>query len=165
MAATEGNQWWRLRATHGRDLIFSSPELLWSACCEYFEVTDERKWKKKDWVGKDADEVMRETDTPYTKSGLYVFLDIDRKTWDLYAGREDFIPVVTRVEQIIWTQKFEGASVGAYNANIIARELGLRDGSDITSGGDKLPGAVQLPPGMTFEQLERWANEQPEGGA
>lgn len=43
---------------------------------------------------------------------------------------EDFLKVITRIEEIIYTQKFEGAVVGAYNANIIARDLGLREGID-----------------------------------
>jgi hypothetical protein len=133
MSAPKGNQFWKLRATHGRDLIFSSPTVLWEACTEYFEATDERKWVKKDWVGKDAVEVERETDAPYTLTGLFVFLDIDRKTWDLYRNREDFIPICTRVEQIMFTQKFEGAAVGAFNPSIIARDLGLRDNVDVKS--------------------------------
>lgn len=138
MAAPAGNQFWKLRSSHGRDLIFSAPTVLWEACCEYFEKTDQRKWIKKDWVGKDAFEVERKTDTPYTLSGLYVFLDIDRTTWELYREREDFIPIITRVEQIIYTQKFEGAAVGAYNANIIARDLGLADKKE-------LAGSVNMP--------------------
>jgi len=64
MAATKGNQWWKLRAKHGRDKIFKTPALLWEACVEYFEATDKRKWIQKDWVGKDAYQVERETDTP-----------------------------------------------------------------------------------------------------
>lgn len=129
MAAPSGNQFWKLRATHGRELIFSSPTVLWEACCEYFEATDARKWIRKDWVGKDAIEVDRETDTPYTMSGLYVFLDIVPSTWTNYKSSEnkDFLEIITRVEQIIFTQKFEGAAVGAYNANIISRDLGLID--------------------------------------
>ena len=36
-----------------------------------------------------------------------------------------FIDIITRIEEIIETQQFEGASVGVFNANIIARKLGL----------------------------------------
>ena len=133
--APEGNQFWKLRSKHGRDMIFSSPTILWEACVEYFEATDARLWVKKDWVGKDAVEVLRESQPPYTLSGLYVFLDIDRKTWDSYRKREDFFPIVTRVEQIMFTQKFEGAAVGAFNHNIIARELGLLDKQEIKHEG------------------------------
>lgn len=137
-AAPVGNQFWKLRSKHGRDLIFSSPTILWEAACEYFEATDKRKWVRKDWVGKDAIEVERITDTPYTLTGLFVFLDTNKQTWSDYRKRQDFVDVVTRIEQIMYSQKFEGASVGAFNANIIARDLGLRDNSDVTSGGEKI---------------------------
>lgn len=133
MPAPSGNEFWKLRSKHGRELLFSSPTVLWEACCEYFEATSQRKWIKKDWVGKDAMEVERETDAPFTLTGLYIFLDISAQTWKDYRGREDFIEVVARVENIIYTQKFEGAAVGAYNANIIARDLGLRDNMDVKS--------------------------------
>ena len=137
MAAPKGNQFWKLRSKHGRELIFSSPTVLWEACVEYLEATDARVWVKKDWVGKNAIPVDRETVPPYTLTGLFVFLDIDRKTWDLYRNREDFIPVVTRIEQIMYTQKFEGATVGAFNPSIIARELGLKDTSEVNINADR----------------------------
>lgn len=142
MPATPGNQFWKLRSKHGRDLIFSSPAILWEAAVEYFEATDKRKWIRKDWVGKDAKEVNRETDTPYTMTGLYVFLDIVTSTWTNYKTNKDFLDVITRIEQIIYTQKFEGAAVGAYNANIIARDLGLKETQEInqkTIIGDLTP--------------------------
>ena len=142
MGAPINNQFWKLRAKHGRDRIFETPEMLWDSCMQYLEATSKRKWVKKDWVGKDAEPVNRETDTPFTLTGLYVFLDIDRKTWDLYRDREDFIPIITRVEQIIYTQKFEGAAVGAFNPNIIARDLGLKDHSDITTDGESIKPAI-----------------------
>ena len=128
------NQFWKHRSKHGRDKLFATPKLLWDAACEYFEATDQRKWVKKDWVGKDAFEVERETETPYTLTGLYLFLDVNhayfsdfKKTCSL-----DFSDIITRIEQIIYTQKFEGAAVGAFNANIIARDLGLANKEDIT---------------------------------
>lgn len=143
-----GNQFWKLRSKHGRDFLFATPELLWEAACEYFEHTDRRKWKKKDWVGKDAIEVERETETPYTLTGLFLYIDCDKGYFnafkknldkkDLDQRGKDFFVIIARIEQIIYTQKFEGASVGAFNANIIARDLGLRDGADITSGGESI---------------------------
>jgi hypothetical protein len=134
MAAPIGNQFWKLRSKHGREKIFESPENLWQAAVEYFEATDKRKWIQKDWVGKDAHQVERETDTPYTITGLCLYLDIDEKSFNNYTNKEeykDFFPIITRIRQIIYTQKFEGATVGAYNANIIARDLGLRDKQEI----------------------------------
>lgn len=126
-----GNNFWELRSTHGRNLIFASPEILWEAVKEYFEVTSQRVWTKKDWVGKDALEVERESTPPFTLTGLRIFLGISAQTWIDYKNRKDFVEVCTRVEEIIYTQKFEGATIGAYNANIIARDLGLADKREV----------------------------------
>lgn len=141
MSATVGNQWWKLRAKHGRDKIFSSPDVLWEAACEYFEATENRKWIKKDWVGKDAEMVYRESDTPFTITGLCIFLDIDLITWRNYKINEnykDFFNIITHIEQIIYTQKFEGAVNGTFKENIIARELGLGEKTDMTTNGETI---------------------------
>ena len=60
-----------------------------------------------------------------------MFIGIAVNTFREYQSREDFVTVTTRAREIIYTQKFEGAAVGAFNANIIARDLGLRDQKDI----------------------------------
>lgn len=136
MAAEKGNEWWKQRSKHGRDKILSSPDYLWEEAVKYFEATDKRKWVRKDWVGKDAIEVSRETETPYTFTGLFLFLDIDENTWQRYRKEkpyEDFWAITARIDKIIYTQKFEGAAVGAFNANIIARDLGLADKKDVSS--------------------------------
>lgn len=138
MAAPIGNQFWKLRSKHGVDALFTDPKKLWEAAVEYFEATDKRKWVKKDWVGKDAIEVERETDTPYTITGLCIYLGCEVSWWRSFKGTEtflqkDFGTVYHSIDQIIYNQKFEGAAVGAYNANIIARDLGLRDGMNLAT--------------------------------
>ena len=70
-----------------------------------------------------------------TIDGLCIFLDIARRTWDGYCERDDFVPVTTRVAEIIRTQKFQGAAAELLNANIIARELGLADKSELSGAG------------------------------
>lgn len=125
-----GNQWWAKRSTIGRGKLFDSPETLWDACVEYFEYTDSRKWNKVDYKGSNVERVEIPTDTPYTLSGLRIFLDIDFQTWINYRskeGYEDFFDITRKVEEIIYTQKFEGATVGVYNASIVARDLGLAE--------------------------------------
>lgn len=141
MAATKGNKWWMLRAKHGRDKLFATPDLLWMAALEYFEHTDSRKWVKKDWVGKDAMPVDRETETPYTLSGLYLYINCSKSYWSEFKkalvakgddDSKDFLEVITRIENIIYTQKIEGASVGAFNANIVSMELGLKQHTEVS---------------------------------
>lgn len=156
MGAPEGNQFWKLRSKHGRDRLFSDPNALWESACEYFEATDARKWVKKDWVGKDGIEVERENETPYTKSGLCLYLDVSewRLLTDLKNVSEDFSQVISRIENIIITQKTEGASVGAFNASIVSLELGLKQAIDVTSGGDKMQSIpIVLKDGKSFDDL------------
>lgn len=135
MAAPVGNQFWKARSTHGRTPIFADPDVLWAACEEYFAWVEENPlWESKPFafqgvVTVEAMPKMR----AMTISGLCIFLDIARKSWDEYRSRKDFLPVVTRVEEIIRTQKFEGASADLLNPNIIARDLGLADKKDLTS--------------------------------
>lgn len=136
MAAPKGNQFWKLRSKHGRDLLFSTPELLWEAACEYFEHTDNRTWIKKDWVGKDAKEVNRESTPPYTLRGFLLYIGANLSYWSEFktakaANLNGFPEIIHAIEEIIYNQKFEGAAVGAFNANIIARDLGLREQSEI----------------------------------
>lgn len=135
MAASKNNQWWKLRAKHGRDKIFSSPEMLWDACIEYFEATDKRKWNKIEYKsnGKGLRKVSIPTDTPYTITGLCIYLGVGTSTWHDYKNKteyKDFSEVISQVEDIMFTQKFEGATVGAFNASIIARDLSLVDKSE-----------------------------------
>jgi len=133
-AAPKGNQFWKLRSSIGRDKIFESPEQLWKGCQEYFESVDNRKWIRVEYNGKDATRCEVPNETPYTLTGLCLFLDIDLKTWNNYKNRSEdkhFSQTIAQVENIIYTQKYEGAMVGAFNANITARDLGLRDSKDI----------------------------------
>jgi hypothetical protein len=67
-----------------------------------------------------------------TVAGLCLFLDISQEAFGDYRAREGFSDVTTRVDDIIRTQKFTGAAAGLLNANIIARDLGLADKSELT---------------------------------
>jgi hypothetical protein len=139
MAAPEGNQYWRLRESHGRELEYSNPEELLSEIVRYFEWCDQHPWNRNEAI-KSGDKVGTTvavpTARPYTISGLCIHLGISFKTWKEYGKRQDFLHIITRAEEIIETQQFEGAAVGAFNANIIARKLGLSDKSELVGKGD-----------------------------
>ncbi len=125
MGAPKNNQFWKARSKHGRDKVFSSPDVLWEASCEYFQWCDDNKW--------DGEKVR-----PYTIEGLCIFLGINSRTFRNYQSKDeykDFLPILSTIEDIIRTQKFEGAAVGAFNSNIIARDLGLKDETSIEHKG------------------------------
>ena len=67
-----------------------------------------------------------------------LFADITHETWLNYKKNKDFFGVTTRIESTIKSQKFEGAAAELLNPNIIARDLGLKEKSDITSDDEKI---------------------------
>lgn len=141
MAAPKNNQFWKLRSKNGRDTLFSSPELLWSAACEYFEWCDNTPWYKKEAIksGKKPGKIIDiPTSRPYTISGLCCYLGCNESYFRKFNidNNKDFCPVISMIEQIIETQQIEGAMVGAFNANIVSRKLGLSDKQEINNTGD-----------------------------
>ncbi|MER8938715.1 DNA-packaging protein [Mesorhizobium sp. M0915] len=137
MPAPVGNQFWKARSTHGRSPIFASPDDLWAAAVEYFEwVETNPLYEAKPFAYQGAVTIesvakMR----AMTITGLCIFLDISMQAWSEYKQREGFGEITTRVDEIIRTQKFEGASADLLNANIIARDLGLADKSELNVAG------------------------------
>ena len=127
MAAEKGNRYWKDRSQDGRDLIWSTPDELWKECKEYFKVTSERVWNKTEFRGVQAKEVKVPTSVPFSLTGLCLHLDCCLTTFKNYEKKEDFVIVTSKIRNIIENQQFEGAVVGAFNANIIARKLGLAE--------------------------------------
>lgn len=130
-----GNRFWEARSKHGRNPKFNNPDDLWDACCEYFN------WNADNPLYEDNLVTFQGTAThePIAKmramtiAGLCLFLDITEGTWfEWKKSRPDLSEVITRAEMIIRKQKFEGASAGLLNANIIARDLGLADKQELT---------------------------------
>lgn len=133
MAAPKGNRFWEARSSHGRKPVFENPDQLWKACCEYFDwiesnpLYESKAFAFQGVVTQAAIPKMR----AMTLSGLCLFIDISEDTWRLYRAREDFIEVTMRAEKIIYDQKFSGAAADLLNANIIARDLGLKEQSQV----------------------------------
>jgi hypothetical protein len=134
MAAPVGNSFWKARSSHGRKPIFPSADDLWAAASEYFEwveanpLKEEKVFNGKDGIARADIAKMR----AMTITGLCIFLDISQQAWSEYKQRDGFGDVTTRIDEIIRTQKFEGASADLLNANIIARDLGLADKAELT---------------------------------
>jgi hypothetical protein len=129
MGAPKGNQFWKARTTHGREKIFKDPDVLWQAANEYFQwVEDNPLWETKA-TQYQGEPVYMEVPKmrAMTISGLCLFLDIVEKTFWNYKDDNDFLHVINKIEKIIYNQKFAGASADLLNANIIARDLGLKD--------------------------------------
>lgn len=140
MAAPKGNQFWKLIKAEdiGRNMRFETPQMLWEGAQSYFKECDEMPIERKEKTSTDKgvfDKVYIHS-IPYTWEGLYIFLGVCNLNH--YKEKEAFSTIITHIGNIIRNQKFTGASIGIFNANIIARDLGLRDSSDITTDGEKI---------------------------
>tara|TARA_R110000823_G_scaffold308687_1_gene432425 strand:- start:187 stop:636 length:450 start_codon:yes stop_codon:yes gene_type:complete len=125
---------WKSRSKHGRDKIFSTPEILWQAALEYFQWVEDNPLQKSivyQGMALGSEDLMR----AMTVKGLCIFLGVNSKYFndfnaslDLTQKKDkDFSEVSILIREIIDTQKFEGASAGLLNSSIIARDLGLAD--------------------------------------
>lgn len=144
----ESGKLWEVRSSAGRKPIFSNPDELWDACCEYFEwVYQNPLWEMRPFAYQG--EVIQEPVSKMramTIASLCIFLDICEKTWWNYKEKPEFLQVVTRAEKIIYDQKFTGASADLLNPNIIARDLGLKDQTtQELTGKDGGPINIYLP--------------------
>ena len=143
MGAPKGNNYWQFRNKHGRDFIYT-PDAFWDEAVKYFEWMKDKVWNKKDPIksGDMAGTLIDvPTQTPMSITSFCLFADIDENTFQRYEkeeGYEDFWAITKAIKAVIESQQFEGATVGAFNPNIIARKLGLADHSDIKSGGEKI---------------------------
>lgn len=151
MPAPKKNKYWLFRDKHGRDKEYT-PEDLWDEFVSYMEwLEKEPFYEVKPMVvsGK-----LKMAKLPKmraaTISGFCLFADIVPNTLKNYRKNKDFFQVVTRIDETIRTQKFEGAAAELLNSNIIARDLGLRDGHNIdhTNDGQKFEAS-----GMSTEEL------------
>jgi hypothetical protein len=121
----------------GRKLKYKSPAEFLEKVYEYFNSRDKNPRYKKDVIrsGDNAGMIINiPLEQPYTIEGMCVFLKIDRSTFSgLYCQRKEFIPVTTHAREVIEADQLEGAIMGIYNPNIIARKLGLADKKEISA--------------------------------
>jgi len=139
MAAPKHNKFWKLRSRHGREKLFATPEILWKAACEYFQwcvdnpLFEEKGFAYQGTVTKESFAKMR----AMTLSQLCFYLHCNEgyfRTFkaQLPTGEQDFNTVIDNIETVIYNQKFQGAAADLLNANIISRELGLTDKTELS---------------------------------
>lgn len=132
MGAPKGNSYWKFRGKHGRDHTYT-PDGLWDEFCQYAEwieanpLKEEKGFAFQGIVTKEDFSKMR----AMTIKGFCLFADIEEQTFRNYRNTDDFFAIITRIENCIYTQKFEGAAAELLNQNIIARELGLIDKQEV----------------------------------
>lgn len=142
MAAPKGNKF--AEGNPGTKKEFETPEDLYLKFEAYKKDVNDNPWIKYEVVksGDFTGQLLPvPNQRPYTLRGFAVFCNMSFQgilNYGNMPGYEDYFDVYSKIENECTNQKFDGATVGAFNANIIARDLGLTEKSDITSAGDKI---------------------------
>ena len=133
MAAPKGNTYWKLAKGFavGNEKKYQ-PEELWQKAIDYFEWIDKNPLKEEKVFGTGARMKVNKM-RAMTITSFCLFAEVDRMTFDKYCKDEAYIYITTRIRDVIFSQKFEGAAADLLNPSIIARELGLADKSSVTS--------------------------------
>ena len=133
--------YWEWRKKVGRGKAIKTPKELWKHACDYFQRVDEAPFKKQDFIrgGELAGKVVElDTIRPYTWAGLEAYLfekgiiasldDYKLNTGERYS---EFKGIIRAIGKVIYDRNFSGAAVNALNPNLIARQLGLAEKTQV----------------------------------
>ena len=112
----------------GRNKYIESPEKLKEYFLAYQKETKNNPFVVKDWVGKDATDVYREKERPFTIEGFECWLadnDIIEDLGDYLKNKdnryEDYAPICSYIKKQTRKDQIEGGMAGIYNPSITQR--------------------------------------------
>ena len=122
------------------------PDELWDKAVEYFEWCDSTPWYRNEFNAKVGDIIEIPTQRPYSIEAFCIFANMTADTFNNYSkkeGYETYFGVCSHIRKIIDSQHFEGGMVGAFNANIVTRKLGLAEKVE-NENNNNLSGSVTV---------------------
>ncbi len=112
----------------GRNKYIESPEKLKEYFLAYQKETKSNPFIVKDWVGKDATDVFREKERPFTIEGFECWLadnDIIEDLGDYLKNKdnryEEYAPICSYIKKYTRKDQIEGGMAGIYNPSITQR--------------------------------------------
>ena len=115
-----------------KNKYIETPEKLWELFEQYIKHEQTNPMFKVEYVGKEGDKVNTPLQVPITFEGFECYLADNNIIQDLgkYSANTDnayleFVTIITRIRKNCFVQNYKGASVGLFNANLIAKKLGL----------------------------------------
>jgi hypothetical protein len=112
----------------GRNKYIESPEKLKEYFLAYQKETKSNPFIVKDWVGKDATDVFREKERPFTIEGFECWLadnDIIEDLGDYLKNKDnrydDYAPICSYIKKFTRKDQIEGGMAGIYNPSITQR--------------------------------------------
>lgn len=114
---------------------FSNAEELLEAADEYFDWANghplkaEKLFHYQGSVTAAKEHRLR----AFTFKGLCIFVGISSSTYEKYRQDPEMSKATAIIDDIVWTQKYEGAAADLLNASIVTRDLGLVDKIEATN--------------------------------
>lgn len=114
-----------------------TPEKLWELFKEYVQYERDNPMKRTDYVGRDGNRVDTPLETPITFEGFECYLadkgiieDLGHYSANTDNSYSEYRTIITRIRNNCFVHNFKGAAVGLFNANLIARKLGISDNAN-----------------------------------
>lgn len=132
MATPRTNVLWKLKAKESLDVLLQSPKLLFDAACRYFEWCDKHPLNRPEAV-KSGAECGRIIEVPlrrpYSIMGFCAYIGCSVRYLESFKEDcdADIAETISRIEDIIANQLFEGAATGLYAASIVSKLKGEKD--------------------------------------
>ena len=134
-----------------------SPEQLWGYFCDYVKHESQNPMFKADYVGKEGERVNTPLQVPITFEGFECYLadldiiqDLGHYAANTGGNYESYCTIITRIRKNCFVQNYKGAAVGLFNANLVAKKLGLVD---------KVETKTEITGGEVIIKGQKYANE------
>lgn len=129
----------------GKNKYIETPEKMWDLFTQYKEWVENNPIKIEDYVGKDADRVLREKPRCLTMEGFENYVankDIIYSLDQYFSNQDDlytnYMGICSRIRREIRQNQIEGGMAGIYNPSITQRLNGLVDRVDKTTNGKEI---------------------------
>jgi len=131
----------------GRTKLIESPEKLKEYFLSYEKEVKSSPFLIKDWVGKDANEVVREKEKPLTIEGFECWLaenNIIQDLGDYLSNKDnrysDYAAICSYIKKKTRRDQIEGGMAGIFNPSITQRLNNLAENTKTT-----LDGSLNIP--------------------
>jgi hypothetical protein len=121
-----------------KEKYIKTPDELWNLFENYVKHEADSPMFKVEYVGKEGEQVNTALMVPITFEGFECYLadldiiqDLGDYSMDKDERYSEYATIITRVRKNCFVQNFKGAAVGLFNANLVAKKLGLVDKQDI----------------------------------
>jgi len=114
--------------------LIPTPEMLWGLFKDYVAHETAHPMTKVEYVGKDGETKHTPLETPITFMGFECWLadndyiqDLGHYSANTDGAYDEYRTIITRIGNNCYVHNFKGAAVGLFNANLIARKLGISE--------------------------------------